>query len=56
MLPSHEKAVRSGELVNVHLQMRGKALGIPLFEIDKTRLFAAGIAAVTLGVGHKKNE
>ena len=48
MLPVHEKAIRFRELVNVHLEMRGKALGIPFLKIDKTRLFAAGTATPAL--------
>ncbi|MFA5159281.1 MAG: hypothetical protein WC484_02110 [Candidatus Omnitrophota bacterium] len=56
MLSPHEKTVRFREVVNVHPQMHGKAFGILLLKIDKTRLFAAGVTVLTLEAGHKKNE
>ena len=48
MLPVHEKAMGSCELINVHCKKRGKALGVPAFKVDKTGLFAAGAATLAL--------
>jgi len=45
--------MRSGELINVYLEMRGKALGIPCREIDKTRLFATRAATLAVEGIHK---
>ncbi len=53
MLSVDKKATRFGELVNVHPEMRGKALRIPFLKIDKSGLFTTGAAALTLEVIHK---
>ena len=56
MLPIHEKAMHSRELVNIHLEIRGKALGISLLKINKSRLFATGAATLALEGGHEKRD
>ena len=56
MLPIHEKAMRSRELVNVHLKIRGKTLDIFFFKIDKPGLPATGTAALTLEGRHEKRD
>ena len=45
--------MRFRELVNVHLEMRGEAFGIPVFKIDKPGLAAAHAAALALEIWHK---
>ena len=53
MLPIDKKAPRFGKWIDVHSEMRGEALGIPFLKIDKSGLFTAGAAALTLEVIHK---
>ncbi len=53
MLSVDKKATRFGELVNVHPEVRSKALGIPFLKIDESGLFTTGAAALTLEVIHK---
>jgi hypothetical protein len=46
-MPAIQKGtMRFCELVNIHLEMRGKVFDIVFFKIDETGLFAAGAAAM----------
>jgi len=55
MLSVHKKAVRFCELVNVHPKTRGKALGIPFPQIDKTGLTTTGATALAVEGNHREN-
>ncbi len=56
MLPVHQQRVRFRKAINVHLQMRRQAFGIPAPKINKTRLPAAGAALAALKIRHKKRD
>lgn len=54
MLPVHEQAMGFREAVNIHSKAGRQPFGVLPFKINESRLFAAGAAALTMKVAHKR--